>query len=303
MKNLWKIALATTIAVVLLIVSAGVVSAQANTGTQIKGTITAIDQTATPPTVTVKPEEGNAVVLKVDSATVITETGVGTITVSNLAVNDKVTAMYDPATLVANSVTVNIQLGERQSFEGIIKSIASPIIVVTTKKGDETFQVGSATVYKVPGVTNATLSNFAVGNKVSVSTAAVTVNNVSQQMAQRMTLIPARPVKTSRIGTVTAYTSGSSITIQDKKGNNYTFIITGDTKLNLNKGVSGITIGDRVKINAQRDPSVTQFTAKTIRDFGIPKAKNNHGTQKSNENNNHGNTNAGNGNGRNNKNK
>jgi allophanate hydrolase subunit 2 len=138
----------------------------------------------------------------------------------------------------------------------------------------QTFNADSATVYNVPGVTNATLANFAVGNKVSVSTVEVTTNGTTVQTAQRMNLIPAKPVKTVRTGTVTAYTAGSSITIQDKAGNSLIFTINTDTKISYMKGTTTITVGDRVTINAGRNPADRQFTAKSIRDFGVKKTKN-----------------------------
>ncbi|MCX6003017.1 MAG: hypothetical protein NTX46_01020 [Chloroflexi bacterium] len=283
MKKTIRLALAVAVATVMVLVCAQAALAEGTqSGIEVKGSITAIDKTAVPPTVTITTKTDSAVILKVDSNTVITKTGIGNITINDLAINDKVTANYDQTTLIASKIEVNQALGKRHSFEGTIKSLTGTSLVVTTNKGDETFQVGSATQYKVPGVKNATLSNFAVGNKVSVSTAEVTVGSTVVEMAQRLTLIPAKPIKTSRTGTVTAYTANTSITIQDKKGNSYTFIVNSNTKISLKKGVTGITVGDQVNISAQRLPSESQFTARIIRDSGVPKAKGNHQTQQTN---------------------
>ena len=282
MSKILKVGLALTIVIAMLIIGTGTAfAATTASGSEIKGAITAIDKVATPPTVTVTLKEGKTVVLKIDTSTVITKTGLGTITVNDLAVNDKVTATYNKDTNVATQITVVQPLGKRHSFEGTIKSITSTNIVVTTKKGDETFKVGSETVYKVPGVKDATLAKFKVGDKVSVSTADVTTGGTTVQMAQRMSLIPAKPVKVTRTGTVTAYTANSSITILDKKGNSSTFFINADTKINFKKGATTVKIGDRVTISASRPPADSQYLAKSIRDFGTKET--NHNRHNSNQ--------------------
>ncbi len=274
MKKIIRVGLALTMVLVMLAISTETALAATNTsGSEVKGSITAIDKTATPNTVTITPEKGTAVVLKVDASTVITKTVVGNITINDLATNDKVTANYNKDTNIASKIAVIQPLGKRHSFEGTIKSMANPTLVVTTKKGDETFNISSETEYKVPGVKNATLANFKVGDKVSVSTVDITTAGTTVQIAQRLTLIPAKPIKTSNKGTVTTYTANTSITIQDKKGASTTFIINSDTKISLKKGVTGVAIGDQVTVTAQRDPSESQFTAKTISDSGAPKTK------------------------------
>ncbi len=272
MKKIIRVALALTLAVVLLVVSTETALADTN-GSEVKGVITAIDKTATPPTVTITPKEGSAVVLKVDTSTLITKTGLGNITINDLAINDQATANYDKDTNVASKITIIQPLGKRHSFEGTIKGKADTNLVVTTKKGDETFKVSSETQYKVPGVKNATLENFKVGNKVSVSTVEVTTGGTVVQMAQRMTYIPGKPIKVSHKGTITAYAANTSITIQDKKGASTTFIINSNTKIILKKGTTGVTVGDQATVTAQRDPSESQFTAKRIIAFGAKGAQ------------------------------
>ena len=281
MKKTLKIALALTLVVVMLVVGTETTLADSNKSVgEVNGFIAAIDKTATPPTVTITPtaKKGNAVVLKVDTSTVITKNGLGTITINDLVINDKVTANYNKDTNVASKIAVIQPLGKRHSFEGTITSKVDTTLVVTTKKGDEKFNVSSETQYKVPGVKTATPDNFKVGNKVSVSTVEVTVGSTVVQMAQRMTLIPDKPVKVSRKGTVTAYTPGSSITIQDKKGASSTFVINPDTKISLKKGTTGVTIGDQATISASRYPTESQFTAKKISDSGAKQAE--HGKNK-----------------------
>lgn len=283
MNKLLKLGLALTLVIALVVISTGSVLAATNlSGSEVSGVITAINKTATPNTVTIAPEKGRMVVLNINTTTVITKTGVGAATINDLSINDKATVTYDPTTYIASKIAGVQDLGERQSFEGTIKSITGNILIVTTNKGDETFDVSSAAVYNVPGISNATLANFAVGNKVIVSTAEVTTNGTTIQMAQRMNLIPAKPIKTTRTGTVTACTVCSSITIQDKAGTVATFIINSDTKISYKKGTTAIALGDQVTISASRNPSDSQFTAKTIRDLGVKQVKT--GTNKGNQN-------------------
>ena len=77
MKTIFKIVMASTIVVILLIVGAQGVLADTSTSTtntsathaavsEVRGVITAIDKTTTPPAVTITPKEGSAVVVKVD---------------------------------------------------------------------------------------------------------------------------------------------------------------------------------------------------------------------------------------------
>ena len=274
MNKILKIALALGLAVAMLIVGTGTTLADSNKSVgEVKGVITIINTTVTSKTITITTKEGKDFTLKVDTSTVITKTGIGNISITDLAINDKVTANYDQTSNVASKITVIQPLGKRHSFEGTIKSISGSTLVVTTKKGDQTFNVSSVTKYFIPGVKNATLANFKVGNKVSVSTVEVTTNGIIAQIAQRINLIPAKPIKAIRTGTVIAYTPGSSITIQDKKGLSSTFIINADTKILNKRGAAGINTGDQVTISASRNPADSQFTAKLIRDFGIKQTK------------------------------
>jgi hypothetical protein len=81
-------------------------------------------------------------------------------------------------------------------------------------------------------------------------------------VARMVLVIPGKPLLVHRVGTVTAYTAGSSITIQATDGNSYTFALTGDTKI-LPAG-STVAVGSRVTIIAPRDPSAVGWTATGI---------------------------------------
>ncbi len=80
-------------------------------------------------------------------------------------------------------------------------------------------------------------------------------------VARAVLVIPGQPVRVHRVGTVTAYTPGSSITIKATDGNTYVFNLTSSTQI-LPSGTPAI--GDLVTIIAPRDPSTLVWTATGI---------------------------------------
>jgi hypothetical protein len=77
-------------------------------------------------------------------------------------------------------------------------------------------------------------------------------------------VIPGKPSKIHRVGMVTEYTVGHSITIQDKDGNTYTFALTHETKLLPAERAGALAVGARVTIIAPRDPASGGVTVKGI---------------------------------------
>jgi hypothetical protein len=74
---------------------------------------------------------------------------------------------------------------------------------------------------------------------------------------------PVRFFFVHRVGTVVSYTAGESITIQDRNGNQSTFLLTANTKYLPNKRAGSLGVGSYVTIIAPRDPksSNTMLTA------------------------------------------
>jgi hypothetical protein len=77
--------------------------------------------------------------------------------------------------------------------------------------------------------------------------------------ARHIVVIPGKPQFRHHVGQVTEYTAGSSITIQDKKGDTYTFVIDGDLKI-LPKGAT-VEVGAWVTVISRRDPASDQLIA------------------------------------------
>jgi hypothetical protein len=76
--------------------------------------------------------------------------------------------------------------------------------------------------------------------------------------------IPGQPVRTHRVGWVSANTPGTSIVIQGSDGNLYTFTLTADTKILPAERVNQLAVGARVTIIAPRLPSASGWTAAGI---------------------------------------
>ncbi len=83
-------------------------------------------------------------------------------------------------------------------------------------------------------------------------------------VARSIMIIPGKPVRTHRVGEVTAYTEGESITILAKDGNSYTFTLTADTKILPPERAEELAVGSWVTIIAPRDPASLGWTAQGI---------------------------------------
>jgi hypothetical protein len=73
-------------------------------------------------------------------------------------------------------------------------------------------------------------------------------------------MAPGKPFRVHRVGTVVDYVAGQSITIQDRFGNQSTFLLTADTKYLPKSRVSSLGLGSYVTIIAPRDPHSSNTT-------------------------------------------
>ncbi len=252
---------------------------------EVNGVIAAITPaaTSTPPTVTIQPKEGPAVTVKVVATTLIKKAGLGKATLDDLAVDDRAEAKYNKTSFEASKIEVSHPVSKHRGYEGTIKSIADPgatstSFVLTHKKGkgsgDVTINVNAHTRYKVPGMKDATLANFKVGDRVAVL--AVELN--SGWTALHVNLIPGKPIHVQRVGTIEAYVAATatstpgSITIKSKKGDQSTIVVTTDTRIKFKHGATEVKKGYRATVVARRDPATDLYTAREILVFG-PKDK------------------------------
>ena len=300
MKRIVKIALFLTAMAAIAIATIGAVLAD-GTGTspgpnhaEVKGIISAITEatTSTPATVTIQPVGGPAVTVKVVAITVITKAGLGNTTVDELEVGDVAVAIYNKDTLEASKISVSRPVAKHHGYEGTIESIADPgatstSFVLTPKKGGgTTINVNAETKYKVPGLKDATLANFKVGDRVAV----LVVEMNGGWTALHVNLIPGKPVHVQRVGIIATYTAASTstpgnITLKSKKGDLSTFVVTTDTKIKFKRGATAVTLGSKATVVARRDPATDKYTATEILVFG-PKGHegNNNGSKASKDN-------------------
>jgi hypothetical protein len=83
-------------------------------------------------------------------------------------------------------------------------------------------------------------------------------------IARAVMVIPGKPSRIHRVGIVTEYSAGGSITIQDKNGNTYTFALSADTRLLPLERAGELAVGSRVTVIAPRDPAGGGVTVKGI---------------------------------------
>jgi cytochrome c biogenesis protein CcdA len=149
---------------------------------------------------------------------------------------------------------------KRHGIFGTIKSLATPDFVVTTRQGDVTVTTNDATRYHIQTKRNGGLSDLAVGDRVAVNGTPTSGGLLAKQVA----VAPGKPTIQHRVGIVTAYTAGSSITIKDVQGGTETFTLTSDTVIRGPNGTTTVKVGDRVTIVSRRDPDSNTFTATAI---------------------------------------
>ncbi|MBI4289387.1 MAG: hypothetical protein HY671_13300 [Chloroflexi bacterium] len=188
MRHLLKMAFLSVIAALSVFASLGGSLAQAQPApptAHVNGVIAAIDKAASPPTVTIHPKEGADVTVKIVEKTMITKAGLG-----DLAVNDRVTATYDAATLEAARLVVAGPVVKRLNFSGTVKSLGSDSFVLATKsQGDVTIKVDARTQFVLYGDKddkNGKLSDLKVGNQVAATVADTKDGN----LALRVRLLP-----------------------------------------------------------------------------------------------------------------
>lgn len=150
---------------------------------------------------------------------------------------------------------------KRHSYFGEVTSVDADTFVLETKKGETiTVLVTEKTKIHIPTLKNATLADVFVGDRAAVNGAP----GAEGLTAKNVAVAPGKPAVQHRVGIVTAYTAGASITIEDAKGGTETFALTADTVIRGPKGVSAVVVGDRVTVVARRQPSTDVFTATAI---------------------------------------
>jgi len=143
--------------------------------------------------------------------------------------------------------------GKHENFKGTVSAIDSTSITLTLRDGSSvTVGLSADTRMKFPGRPDLRPTSIQPGMRAMVRAIRDQSGNL---IARAVMVIPGKPTKIHRVGIVTEYSAGSSITIQDKDGNTYTFTITGEIKLLPPERAGALAVGSRVTIIAPRDPA------------------------------------------------
>jgi len=152
--------------------------------------------------------------------------------------------------------------GKHENFKGTVSAVDSTNITLTLRDGSSvTVGLSADTRMKFPGPKGSAPASIQPGMNAMVQAIRDQNGNL---IARAVMVIPGKPSKIHRVGTVTEYVAGSSITIQDKDGNTYTFALIGEAKLLPAERAGALAVGSRVTIIAPRDPASGGVTVKGI---------------------------------------
>ncbi len=152
---------------------------------------------------------------------------------------------------------------KKLNFSGDVTEVGEGSLTIKTGSGDEIFfLVTGDTAIKIPTLgKNATLADINLGVHALVRALEGEDGSLT---ALQISVIPGKPPEKHHVGEVTAYEPGVSITIKAQDGNEYTFLITPETKILPKERADELAVGRRVTIISRRDPTGGPFTAQGI---------------------------------------
>jgi len=152
--------------------------------------------------------------------------------------------------------------GQRLTYRGIVSAAGGGSLSLDLAGGgSQTFQVTPDTRIHIPTLgRGATLADVKVGAQAMVQV----LKGDASFTALHVTVVPGKPLPVHRVGTVTAYTPGATITVMDKSGQSSTFVLTPDTKILPAERASHLGVGSFVTIISRRDPTGGPLTAQGI---------------------------------------
>ena len=146
-------------------------------------------------------------------------------------------------------------------FRGIITAVDATSLTVQLADGTSVLiALTPETRIHVPGP-KAQGDTLLVGMQVMVMAFG---DETAGWTARSVMAIPGAPVRTHRVGIVSAYTAGVSITIDATDGQSYTFVLTAETKILPAEQAATLAVGSLVTIIAPRDPAALGWTATGI---------------------------------------
>lgn len=151
---------------------------------------------------------------------------------------------------------------KKENYLGTISAVDAGNVTLLLKDGSVlVFAVTEETRLAMPTLKEATLEDFELGRKVKVKAIRAEDDTLT---ALSMKLVPGKPVKKYRVGIVTEYTPGESITIQAKEDKVFTYLLTEDTKILPTEREELLKVGAKVTIISPRDLTKIEQTALKI---------------------------------------
>ena len=152
--------------------------------------------------------------------------------------------------------------GKHENFKGVIIEMGETNLTLELKDGTSvTIALTADTVYKMRGNKEGDAADLQTGMRAVVQAVRTDEDTLT---ARRVRIIPDKPERVHRVGIVTEYLPGESITIQAKDGQFYTFLLTAETKILPKARVNLLGSGVPVTIIAPRDPGEQTLTASGI---------------------------------------
>jgi len=157
---------------------------------------------------------------------------------------------------------VGNQHGKHENYKGTITAVDTGSITLALKDGTSiTATITAETRIRISKLKEATVGELNAGMTVMVQA----IRGQDESLtARKVIVVPGKPTKTHRVGTVTDYVEGVSITIQAKDELLYTFLLTEETKILPVERLDQLKIGARVTVIAPRDVSTLDQTATGI---------------------------------------
>ena len=146
------------------------------------------------------------------------------------------------------------QTGKNVHYKGVIASVDAAGMTLTLADGSTMAVVFDAeTLFKIPTLGGTgTAAELLPGMQVAVQAKMVDTSLV----ARKVMVVPGKPARLHRVGEVTAYTAGDSISILAKDGQTYTFKLAENVKILPAERADMLVVGAWVTIISPRD--VTQ---------------------------------------------
>ena len=149
-----------------------------------------------------------------------------------------------------------------RNFKGSVSAVDAASLTLTLADGStQAFVVNEQTRINIPTVKKAAVTDIVVGAQAAVQARA---DQDGALVAQKIQVIPGKPTQIHRVGVVTEYTAGVSITIAGKDGTTTTFKLTETTKILPAHRADQLAAGAQVTVISRRDPAGGELTAQGI---------------------------------------